>query len=115
MTKRGFASKIEPHRDFIVKMRERGATYAEITAEVMARYQVKVSIPWVCQFTRRKAMPPSSAEAIRAAVVHLRDSGRNCTEIVTALESEHRVTAPREAVLTMMRGNPFQSKLTNPT
>lgn len=109
-TKESLASRIEPCREFIVEMRSRGATYAEITGELRARCGVRVSIPWLCQFTRRPR-GDGAADPVRAAVVRLRGRGRSCAEIVAALRSEHGVEAPRETVLALMRGNPFQSKL----
>lgn len=104
-------SKLEPCREFILEMRERGATYAEITTELMLRYHLRASISSVCQFTRRDRAGRPAADATPATVVRLRDSGRSSAEIVRALRTEHGITVSRETVLALMRGNPFQSKL----
>lgn len=101
-------SKLDGCREFIVEMRSRGATYAEITSELRVRYGVRASIPSLCQFARRAG---SGGDPVRAAVVRLRGRGQSCAEIVAALRTEHGVETSREAVLALMRGNPFQSKL----
>ena len=104
-------SKLEPCREFILEMRERGATYSEITTELMLRYHLRASISSVCQFTRRDRAGNPAIDPTPGTVVRLRDSGRSCAEIVRALRAEHGITVSRETVLALMRGNPFQSKL----
>lgn len=106
-----FASRFEPYLGLIQAMRARGATYAEITTELLVRHNLRVSISWLCQLSRLPPGGRAPLDPVRALVIRRRNAGQSYARIVAALQSEDGVTTSREAAYALTRGNPYQSKL----